>query len=109
MRRWSGSWFELAEKQKRILEAIDLLPKIFLASEQTPQYCTGPRTAEEIKFVQENHLNPGNRYNFLKNSYGLYHIEPDVWSAVIHIMDNPWCHRVWVVQEAALAKDHGCQ
>jgi hypothetical protein len=28
-----------------------------------------------------------------------------VWSAVMHIMDNPWCYRVWVVEEAALAKE----
>ncbi|KAF2022469.1 hypothetical protein EK21DRAFT_119733 [Setomelanomma holmii] len=98
-------WFGLAEKQERIPEAIDLLPKILVASEQTPQYFSGPRTAEEMKFVKANNLNLGIRYNFLNDSYGLNHIQPDVWSAVMHIMDNPWCHRVWVVQEAALAKD----
>jgi hypothetical protein len=98
-------WFGLAEKQERILEAIDLLPKILVASEQTPLYFSGPQTAEEMEFIKANNLNPVSRYNFLNDFYGLNHIQPDVWSAVMHIMDNPWCHRVWVVQEAALAKD----
>lgn len=98
-------WFGLAEKQEWIPEAIDLLPKILVASEQTSQYFSGPRTAEEMEFVKANNLNLGLRYNFLDDSYGLNHIQPDVWSAVMHIIDNPWCHRVWVVQEAALAKD----
>jgi hypothetical protein len=87
-------WFGIAEKQERIPQAIALLPKIFVASEQTRPFFLGPPTAEELEFVRANNLTLGSRYNFLDDSYGLNHVEPDVWSAVMHIMNNPWCHRV---------------
>jgi hypothetical protein len=67
-------WFGIAEKQERIPEAIALLPKIFVASKQTPRYVSGPPTAEELEFVKVNNLNLGNQYNFLDDSYGLNHV-----------------------------------
>jgi hypothetical protein len=69
-------WFGIAEKQERVPEAITLLPKIFVASEQTPSYFAGPPTAEELESVRANNLNLTSRYHFLNDSCGLNTYRP---------------------------------
>jgi hypothetical protein len=35
----------------------------------------------------------------------LRNLEPNQWKAMLHLMGNPWCARVWLVQEATLASE----
>ncbi|KAF2823320.1 HET-domain-containing protein [Ophiobolus disseminans] len=76
-------WLGIAANQARVAQAIALLPKYVEASRQMRQH---------------------HRQYRLDDSLGLNRLDADLWSAIFHIVCNPWFYRVWVVQEAVLAK-----
>ncbi|KAH7066384.1 heterokaryon incompatibility protein-domain-containing protein [Paraphoma chrysanthemicola] len=84
------AWLGVANMQDRIHEATELLTSISKAGHEVSRQDKIYRPAAEKK---------------ARDSYGLSSIEPDVWSVITHLLENPWHTRMWIVQEAALAKD----
>lgn len=75
------AWLGISDKQDRIEEATKVLQSICEAGVEVESYDENDLPAV-AKRVQE--------------SYGLSNIEPDVWSAVTHIVENPYHTRMWV-------------
>ncbi|KAH7092431.1 heterokaryon incompatibility protein-domain-containing protein [Paraphoma chrysanthemicola] len=84
------AWLGVANKQDRIHEATELLTNISKA---------GYEVSRQVKIYQPAAAKKA------RDTYGLSSIEPDVWSAVTHLLENPWYTRMWIVQEAALARN----
>lgn len=78
------AWLGIAEHQNQIPNAIQLLPLLELATREAKQF--------EMDFGES-------RYT------GLDGVDGSIWSAMLHLVHNDWFHRVWVVQEAALARN----
>jgi hypothetical protein len=79
-------WLGVSSEQDRIPEAIALLPHIARAANRCMELRDSPSLLREYSRFQ------------------LQGLEPALWIAVLHILSNQWFHRVWVVQEASLAK-----
>jgi hypothetical protein len=80
-------WLGISSEQGRIPEAIALLPQIARVANRCNELRDSPSILLEYRRSQ------------------LQGFEPALWTAVLHILSNQWFHRVWVVQEASLAKD----
>lgn len=82
-------WLGCAEPEVQVHmpRAISLLPHVV---EQG-------RSREELKIPR----------NFRSHEVvdALHGLEPAVWTAMLHLLRNAWYQRVWIVQEAALARD----
>jgi hypothetical protein len=79
-------WLGVSSEQDRIPEAIALLPHIARTAHRCMELRDSPSLLQEYNRSQ------------------LQGFEPALWKAVLHILSNQWFHRVWVVQEASLAK-----
>lgn len=78
------AWLGLAKDQSYVPHILSLLPQITAynaAVAGVPRHLKPERPAE------------------------LQELSPVFWETVLHLFRNPWFERVWVVQEAALAKD----
>jgi hypothetical protein len=80
-------WLGVSSEQDRIPEAIALLPHIARAANRCMEFRDSPSVLRAYSY------------------YPLQGLEPALWTAVLHILSNQWFHRVWVVQEASLAKN----
>ncbi|OAL45453.1 HET-domain-containing protein [Pyrenochaeta sp. DS3sAY3a] len=82
-------WLGLPPQQEHIPTAIGLL--------------TG--FAQAGQYVRK--LEPGKRYEAQQElgEYGLKGLEGEVWATILHLIENPWCRRLWAAQEAALPDD----
>lgn len=78
------AWLGLATDQSYFPRVLSLLPTIIAYNKQVSG--------------QPRHLRP-------ERPSELRDLEPVFWETVIPLFRNPWFERVWVVQEAALAKD----
>jgi hypothetical protein len=76
----------LSSEQDRIPEAIALLPQIAQIANRCDELHHSPLLRQEQKDHQ------------------LQGLDPALWAAVLHILGNQWYHRVWIIQEASLAK-----
>jgi hypothetical protein len=83
-------WLGIAEKQNRMAEAITLLPNIVQAGKQVEEHFTSPRTIEEKERDLANGMKPYFRLNLLDDSHGLNKLDADLWSAIFHLLSNPW-------------------
>lgn len=78
-------WLGIGEEQEKIPEAIRLLHTIIEAGRGIHD------AVEELEAVQ--------RYAVGEKivvSHGLNDLEPSIWSAIVHLLANPWFSRVWV-------------
>jgi hypothetical protein len=79
-------WLGVSSEQDRIPEAIALLPQIAQAARRCKELRDSPSLLEEYRKTQ------------------LQGLEPALWTAVLHILANQWYQRVWILQEASLAR-----
>lgn len=84
--RASQVWVWLGCPDNHILDAIALLPQIAKVGEQL----------EKLPFWER-------RSTF--ESASLPPLSSPIWRTVLQLISHPWYRRVWVVQEAALAKE----
>jgi hypothetical protein len=81
-------WLGLADEQECMSKAVSVIDKIGYAGvgdhKDYPDAVVGRETTDAL---------------------GLGGLEPAVWGAVKHLLQNSWFRRVWTVQEAALAED----
>jgi hypothetical protein len=78
------AWLGIAQHQEQIPSAINMFPLIKVAG------------------IEAKHHEK--RFGTQKLS-GLEGLDASLWSAVLHLTDNEWFRRVWVIQEAALARN----
>ncbi|KAI1327249.1 heterokaryon incompatibility protein-domain-containing protein [Xylariaceae sp. FL0255] len=87
-RQASHVWIWLGCAMSHTAEAISLLPQIVTI-------CANLRDAPPILGSEPTTA-----------SVGLpTHLTSPIWQAILHIIKNPWFCRLWIVQEAALAKN----
>ena len=79
-------WLGLAQHQDQIPHAIELLPLIIEA---------GTYGETNLRPIWE---------EIMQENVHLRGIDATVWSAVLHLVDNNWFRRIWIIQEAALAR-----
>jgi hypothetical protein len=79
------AWLGLAEEQALMPKAVALLNKIAYAGSGPEK--DKPAAGREVLDI-----------------LGLDGLDPAVWGAIKHLLQNPWFRRVWVMQEAALAE-----
>ncbi|KAH7400573.1 heterokaryon incompatibility protein-domain-containing protein [Phaeosphaeria sp. MPI-PUGE-AT-0046c] len=80
-------WLGLTEVQSWIPEAIMVLDKIASAA---PKIEKTESKLDRLAIIQD---------------MDLYGLQPALLDAIAHLIGNPWYYRVWVIQEAALARD----
>lgn len=85
-------WLGLPPQQEHIPRAVDLLEGFAKAGEHVRK------------------LEPGMRYEAQQElgEYGLKGLDGEVWGTILHLIENPWCRRLWAAQEAALPNDITC-
>ncbi|KAH7071134.1 hypothetical protein BKA63DRAFT_517379 [Paraphoma chrysanthemicola] len=92
-------WLGPAIDEEHISRAIDLLPNI-----AKMQYAPIHASVGSIQiFDTDGEGANANSSTHGLEKYGLHSLEPRTWSAIFHLIKNPWLHRVWTVQEFALA------
>ncbi|KAH7092484.1 heterokaryon incompatibility protein-domain-containing protein [Paraphoma chrysanthemicola] len=84
-------WLGLADKQEMIPEAISMLEQ--WGGSVTMDWRVGAVYIAKDSGAQ------------LQSSFGLEDADPALLSAIRYLLHNPWFRRVWIVQEAALARE----
>jgi hypothetical protein len=82
-------WLGLADEQDKVPEAITLLNYIAHAGNKTQE--DWPRIGRDVT-----------------DALGMGGLDPGIWTAALHLMQNTWYRRVWCLQEAALAENIIC-
>jgi hypothetical protein len=82
-------WLGLAAEQEKVPEAITLLNYIAYAGNKTQE--DWPRIGRDVT-----------------DALGVGGLDPCIWTAALHLMQNTWYRRVWCLQEAALAEKIIC-
>ena len=79
------AWLGIAEHQELIPEAVEILSHMAAIANQYP---TETRIPTEVQA-----------------GLNLHNAHLKMWDTLLHLVDNDWYHRVWIVQEASLAQD----
>ncbi|KAH7067901.1 heterokaryon incompatibility protein-domain-containing protein [Paraphoma chrysanthemicola] len=92
-------WLGRAIDEEHISRAIDLLPNIAKMKDAPIHASVGSMQIHDT----DGEGADANASTHGLERYGLHSLEPRTWSAIFHLIKNPWLHRVWTVQEYALA------
>jgi hypothetical protein len=109
------AWLGVAQHQDQMPIVLGLIPRVIEAADylhKNPEAdpdpakllqaardaSTGVPIASIISKKRWDHI-----HNVLRR-FGLQALEPSIWATVLHILRNEWFLRLWIVQEAALAR-----